>query len=107
MPTTRDDALELARNYAATHWSDQYQPSRWSETAPGSGGRLEAGRPAVHDWDYLHRAGRAPRLYGVSLVKCWVVYLARSQPWIGSSQIIALAKDTGEVVYAGSANDEG
>ena len=38
---------------------------------------------------------------------CWVIYVEREPVVIMSSQIIGVSKTTGEVVYSGSANDEG
>ena len=38
---------------------------------------------------------------------CWVIYVERTPNVIMSSQIIGVSKANGEVVYSGSANDEG
>jgi hypothetical protein len=44
----------------------------------------------------------------VSLEECWLVYSSGSDlPGVFSSTIVAVSKHTGEVVYAGSAHDEG
>jgi hypothetical protein len=48
-------------------------------------------------------------VYGlrVPLEDCWVVYVPLPTPMLRSSEIILVRKGSGEVVYHGSANDEG
>jgi hypothetical protein len=48
-------------------------------------------------------------VYGlrVPLGDCWVVYVPLPTLMLRSSEIIVVAKESGEVVYHGSANDEG
>ena len=49
-----------------------------------------------------------PALYGVSLENCWIAYIEQyGQPAIRSSTIIVLDRESGNVLYRGSANDEG
>jgi len=51
-----------------------------------------------------------PSLYltrPVRLEDCWVCYLEPRPMMLASSEIVVASRETGEVVYAGSANDEG
>ncbi len=49
-----------------------------------------------------------PRLYGVSLSNCWIVYLESLAPLaLCASTIVVINRDSGKIVYRGSANDEG
>ena len=50
---------------------------------------------------------REPTLYGIDVARCWIAYIDRPVRGLMSSEIVLVAKDTGEIVYAGSANDEG
>ena len=51
---------------------------------------------------------RLPCLYGVDVGNCWIVYVDDPQPLaLRSSIIVAVDRDTGSVVYRGSAYDEG
>ena len=52
---------------------------------------------------------RRPTLYaGPNLDDCWIAYVDKwSPPGLHSSLIVLISKRTGEVLYAGSANDEG
>jgi hypothetical protein len=95
MPITRDQAFELAQDYVVTHRSEAFAPSH-----------------RVVDVDELRRERRRePAMYWVSKVsleECWLVYCSGSDlPGLFSSTIVAVSKLTGEVVYAGSAHDEG
>jgi hypothetical protein len=50
----------------------------------------------------------APKVYGVDLSACWIAYVMPLDNFrIAPSLIIAVDRSTGEVVYSGSANDEG
>lgn len=51
---------------------------------------------------------RRPNLYlGPPLDRCWIAYVDRSGLTVGSSSIVLIDRETGEVLYSGSANDEG
>jgi hypothetical protein len=50
---------------------------------------------------------RAPMLYGVDVARCWMAYVDRPLRGLMSSEIVLVAKDSGDIVYSGSANDEG
>lgn len=45
----------------------------------------------------------------VTLRRCWIAYAGRLAEYrlVASSDIIVVAQETGEVVFCGSANDEG
>lgn len=52
--------------------------------------------------------GRAPSIYGApNLVGVWVAYVARELVGLRASSVVLVSKSTGDVVYAGSAKDEG
>jgi hypothetical protein len=44
-----------------------------------------------------------------TLRRCWIAYAGRPSGYciVASSDIIVVAQETGEVVFCGSANDEG
>jgi hypothetical protein len=95
VPITRDQAFDLAQDYVVTHRSEAFMPSL-----------------RVVDLDELRRERRRePALYWVSKVsleECWLVYCSGSDRLgLFPSMLVAVSKDTGEVVYAGSAHDEG
>jgi hypothetical protein len=50
---------------------------------------------------------RAPSLYSVDLERCWIVYAKQGGFALRSSRIVLVDRRTGEVRYAGPANDEG
>lgn len=95
MPITRDQAFALVQDYVVIHSSEAFKPSL-----------------RVVDLDELRRERRRePALYWVSKVsleECWLVYCRGSDRFgLFPSTIVAVSKHTGEVVYAGSAHDEG
>lgn len=53
--------------------------------------------------------GRRPSAYLASFSECWIAFLATDVGAIGlrASQIVAVRDADGEVIYVGSANDEG
>lgn len=51
--------------------------------------------------------GRAPMLYATPLEGRWIAYLARPIRGLFSSTILVIDDATGDLVYSGSANDEG
>jgi len=55
--------------------------------------------------------GRPPMPYLAStttrLADCWIAYLTSRHLALQPSQIVLVSKETGDVVYFGSANDEG
>lgn len=55
--------------------------------------------------------GNAARInvYGLPLPlsDCWVAYVPQPRGVLKSSEVIVIAKRSGEVLYHGSANDEG
>lgn len=49
-----------------------------------------------------------PSLYrGPDLARCWIVYAMRQDFGIRSSTVVLISRATGEVLYSGSAHDEG
>lgn len=54
---------------------------------------------------------RPPLVYGQDLEACWIAYVERPQPaggWmIGPSHVVLVSRESGKVVYDGSASDEG
>ncbi len=52
-------------------------------------------------------AGLMPYGLSVPLEKCWIAYVQEPVLALRSSTIILINKDSGRVVFSGSANDEG
>ena len=51
---------------------------------------------------------RQPMLYGVDLGDCWIAYIATDRPpGLYASTIVVISQASGEILYAGSGNDEG
>lgn len=48
-----------------------------------------------------------PILYGIPLEACWIAYVEQPEVALRSSFVVAVSKDSGAVLYCGSANDEG
>lgn len=47
-------------------------------------------------------------VYGHDFKDCWVAYITHTDRWmLRASTIVAVDKQTGQVVYTGSAHDEG
>lgn len=88
---SREQALEVVRDHL-----EATGRARSSVTKVHSIGEI--------DW-------RPPMIYGQDLEDCWIAYIERPQPeggWmIGPSHVVLVSKDSGEVVYDGSAHDEG
>lgn len=84
---SRDEAAEIARNDVQTH-------------------QLGLGVSKILSIDEI--TGRLPYVYNVSLSECWIAYV-ETLPLLAldSSTIVVIARDTGKVVYHGSASDEG
>jgi hypothetical protein len=91
--TSRDDARRIATEYLS-EWASPWGPAYvWEVLA----------------WDEITWA--RPRPYGAqaSVETTWICNLDEPQAplMLRSSTIIAVSRVTGQVVYAGSANDEG
>jgi hypothetical protein len=52
-------------------------------------------------------AGTAPYGVDVPLEECWIAYVERPVTGLESSWIVLVSRKSGEVVYEGSAGDEG
>ena len=86
---TRHEALRIAEEFLAR------------DPVPHSGRRIRD----VFGVDELPI--REPTLYGIDVARCWIAYIDRPLRGIMSSEVVLVSKDSGEIVYAGSANDEG
>lgn len=66
-------------------------------------------RYGVSEVRRVGEVGRPPTLYnGPDMWRCWLAYVdMRGSGWLGPSTVILINKETGEVLYAGGANDEG
>jgi hypothetical protein len=68
----------------------------------------DVGARRVRNVCALNEATPAPTLYdGPDLSNCWIAYVDTPLRGLQSSTIVLVSRDTGEVLYAGSANDEG
>lgn len=99
---TRGQAAEIARVHLTSRRpADQSLLGEATEPADA---------PAIREVRALKEISRAPVLYyrvPVNLEDCWIVYLASRRLGLQSSQIILVSKEQGEVLYYGSAHDEG
>jgi hypothetical protein len=59
--------------------------------------------------EFMIRRPRVDGLPSERLRRCWIAYAKRPASYcmVASSDIIVVGQETGEVVFAGSANDEG
>ena len=90
--TTREQAQDIARRYLREELWTGYTVRdvlAWDE--------IDSAKPCIY----------YPKPFDIE--NCWIVYL--DGPYTGwmlkSSDIIIVSKESGEVFYAGSANDEG
>ena len=95
-PVTRQDALRIAEDYLKAHPRPNCDGIEKVYTIP----ELE---------EFMIRR---PCVYGLTpetLLRCWIAYAGRPAGYcmVASSDIIAVAQETGEVIFCGSANDEG
>ena len=95
-PVTRQDALRIAEDYLRVHPRPSCDGIKKVFTIP----ELE---------EFIIRR---PCVYGLPtemLRRCWIAYAGRPADYcmVASSDIIVVAQETGEVVFCGSANDEG
>jgi hypothetical protein len=65
-----------------------------------------------HEMDYDVQGGQncGLKLYNIDMNNCWCVYVRRSDipvTLLSGSTVIVIAKDSGEILYSGSAYDEG
>jgi len=92
---TRDEARLIAQDYIA---------SKHKRAFPDIGS-------TISDVLRLHEVRfRAPSIFGLPedrLRDCWIAYVDKPLRGHSSSEVIVVDAATGEVVYAGSANDEG
>lgn len=60
--------------------------------------------------ELMQQGIRQPNIYGLryALEDCWIAYLVSDTPYsIRASDVVIVRDETGEVVYHGSAHDEG
>jgi hypothetical protein len=94
MPITREEVWRIAEEYMAG------DPQR--ERRPVT--------KVVTYQEILAAGARPPKPYDVTgraLLTSWIVYLEGVPALLGSSRIILVSRDTGQVLYFGSADDEG
>lgn len=76
--------------------------------AKAEASRLQLGPVVGAVVSFQQIQGRLPLVYGVDLTRCWIAYIKAPGPLaLRSSVIVAIDRETGLVVYSGSANDEG
>lgn len=101
MSITRDEARHIAQRYVE------------SMSASSRGGVAEAiSELHIPEIRRVHSAegiDRPPLIYGlrVPLEECWIAYLTSRGRGLHSSAVVLISKDSGQVVYSGSAHDEG
>ena len=66
---------------------------------------LGSGVSELYAWSEI--TFRKPKMYAKDLSDCWIAYAKREFQGLGPSAIVAIDRETGMVVYAGSAHDEG
>lgn len=82
---SRDKAAQIATSFAIDH---------------GLGTR-------VYDVRLMTEIEHSPAPYSCSLENCWIAYVEHiGPPMLCSSTIIAIDKESGQVIYSGAANDE-
>jgi hypothetical protein len=86
---TRDEALRIAEEFLA------HDP------------RPHGGRRVRYVFGIDELPFREPCLYAVDVARCWIAYVDRPLRGLMSSEIVLVAKDSGDIVYSGTANDEG
>jgi hypothetical protein len=102
MLISRDEA----RSIALAHLRDQLG-------APSSSiGESTNRRPTLEIGSVLlaeEIQSRPPLIYGLRepLENCWVAYVHRPLMGLRPSEIVIISRNTGDVVYSGSAGDEG
>jgi hypothetical protein len=87
--TSRDAALQIASKHLRQH-----------------GRHAQIG--AVLDWDEITWRKPAPyTVRPIPLAECWICYVRPDAVRLASSEIVAVSRETGDVLYASSASDEG
>ena len=89
-----------------TRESAKFIVEDYLRNSQSSGARIK------HVYDMHEINFQKPRIYSelpINLEHCWIVYLeSPNQPaCISSSFIVVISKETGDVIYHGSAGDEG
>ena len=95
-PVTRQDAIKIAEDYLKAHPRPNCDGVEKVDTIP----ELE---------EFMIRRPCVDGLPTETLKRCWIAYAKRPASYcmVASSDIIVVAQETGEVVFVGSAHDEG
>ena len=101
MAISRDDALRIA----LAHVDGDNGPPPSDVIGQGD----QPARLSIREVLSVDEIGRPPLIYGltVPLHECWIAYLDSATTAIRSSRVVLVSKQSGRVVYFGSANDEG
>jgi hypothetical protein len=101
MTISRDEAFRIASEYVQAERART--PAHFSERIGQT--HLTSIREVLSS----NEVGRPPLVYGlrVPIDECWIAYLHSVPTGIRSSQVVIVSKDSGQVLYFGSASDEG
>lgn len=93
---TREGALKIAGDYLKVHPRPNCEGVENICTVP----ELE---------EYMIRRPRIDGLPSERLRRCWIAYAGRPAGYrmVADCDVIVVAQETGEVIFCGSANDEG
>lgn len=80
-----------------------------AEAYVAEGARFKDGRLAGRSVAAIRQISTADlNIYGEWPDTCWIAYVRSEKPYVvRSSDVLLISMDTGEVLYAGSASDEG
>jgi hypothetical protein len=101
MPISREEAFRVATDYV--HRGLGGAPDQMFE----SGERVHL--RSVREVLAGNEVSRPPTVYGlrVPIEECWIAYLYSGRTGIYSSDVVIVSKEDGQVLYSGSAGDEG
>ena len=102
MAISREEAFDIALAHLESERSRR-APSQFSELS----GRTQL--RSIRSVLSVDEVVRPPLVYGLRapLETCWIAYLESSPTAIQSSRVVLVSKESGKVLYFGSANDEG
>lgn len=101
MLISREEAFRVAADYV--HRGQGGAPDQMFES------RGRAHLPLVREVLAGNEVVRPPTVYGlgVPIEECWIAYLDSGRTGIYSSDVLIVSKEDGQVLYSGSAGDEG
>ena len=101
MPISREEAFQVAADYVQHRLAGA--PDQLFES------RGRAHPPLVSEVLASNEVSRPPTVYGlrVPIEECWIAYLDSGRWCICSSEVVIISKKDGQVIYSGSAGDEG